>query len=109
MHKPPTSGTNRSFDVDFAHCDCEGTKHKSGLFVIAVRWKRKSNGKARFQCMRCKQSWSVADTTMSMEGPWLDANHPQERERRRSIHPDFDHVLAVNVKTSHAYRYEGEL
>ena len=103
------SGTIRSFDVDFAHCGCKGTWHKSGLLVLAVRWKRKPCGKTRFQCMRCKGTWSMDNIATAQGSLVMDSSHPQERERRQSIHPDFNHVMAVNIRSSHGYRYEGEL
>jgi hypothetical protein len=30
-------------------------------------------------------------------GLQLDANHPEERARRRAIHPDYDYAVAVNL------------
>lgn len=103
------SETLRAFDVDFAHCECKGTRHKSGVFVIAVRWKRKSCGKTRFQCMRCKTAWSMSEVALLSGRLVLDASHPQERKRRQEIHPNFNHVMAVNIKGSNSYRYAGEL
>lgn len=109
MAKVITSDTLRAFDVDFAHCACEGTPHKSGIWVIAVRWKRKACGKTRFQCMRCKTRWSMDNIAMEGNRLVLDRSNPQERARRASIDPDFNRLLAVNIKTSHAYQSTRDL
>lgn len=104
------SGTIRAFDVDFARCECEGTRHqKSGLWVIAVRWKRKPCGKTRFSCMRCKGTWSMNDIPLHGDGISVGADHPEEIARRYAIDPDFNLMLAVNIKTSHAYCSASEL
>lgn len=107
--KGTLSDTLRAFDVDFAHCTCMGTRHKSGILVIAVRWKRKPCGKTRFQCMRCKTTWSMDNVALEGKRLMLDQSHPQERARRFAIDPDFNHVLAVNIRTSHAYQAVGDL
>lgn len=39
----------------------------------------------------------------------LYADHPEELARRRAIDPDFNHVLAVNIITSHAYQSASDL
>lgn len=93
-----TKGTMRAFDVDFAHCSCEGTVHKqTRMRIIPVRWKRKSSGQTRFQCMRCKQSWSMNDVPAFGGGLVLDATHPEEVARRRAIHQHYNEVVAVNI------------
>lgn len=109
MAKGTTSDTLRAFDVDFAHCGCDGTRHKTGLLVIAVRWKRKACGKTRFSCMRCKATWSMDNVALEGGRLVLDQSHPQERARRVAIDPDFNHVLAVNIRTSHAYHSASDL
>lgn len=94
-------GTIRAFDVDSSPCACLGTKHKmSRLQVIAVRWKRTDNdpnGRVRFQCMRCKTTWSKEHVKRAGSGIHMDGNDPEEKARRKVIHPDYDKVIAVNL------------
>lgn len=94
-----TKGINKSFDVDFAHCNCVGTKHAlTGLQVVSVQWKRTDkdpNGRVRFQCQRCKMKWSMNNVRTMGSGLNLDANHPEEIKRRRAI-PYFYETVAVN-------------
>jgi hypothetical protein len=98
-----TKGTIKTFDVDFAHCDCKGTPNKKiCMMVIPIKWKRTDkspNGRVRFTCMRCKTSWSMNNISKAGSGIALDANHPEERARRKAIHPDYDHAVAVNIHT----------
>ena len=94
--------TNRSFDVDFSPCNCLGTKYKNtGLMVISVKWKRTDSnpdGRVRFQCMRCKESWSM-DNIKSIGGIGfrLDSNHPEEVDRRDAISSRYNELIAVNI------------
>lgn len=93
--------TIRAFDVDFSPCECRGTLHKTTrLQVIAVRWKRtdkRPSGRVRFQCMRCKHSWSMNNIKPMGTGIILDAGHPEEIIRRNKISDDYDTKIAVNL------------
>ena len=93
--------TLRSFDVDFSPCDCKGTKHSaSRMQVIPIKWKRTDNnphGRVRFQCMRCKQSWSMDNIKGGATTIKLDAGHPEEIARRAKVHKYYDEVIAVNL------------
>lgn len=106
--------TIRSFDVDFAPCDCEGTKNiATRMQVIAVRWKRTDknpNGKMRFQCMRCKTSWSMNNVPGGTK-PSFNASHPEEVKRRAAISPDYNQRIAVNlgIRTNTSAHFRGVL
>jgi hypothetical protein len=96
--------TLRSFDVDFSPCDCKGTVHvATRMQVISVRWKRTDkhpHGRVRFQCMRCKTSWSMNNIKGGATTIKLDAGHPEEIKRRKAIHKYYNDVIAVNLSNS---------
>jgi len=79
-------GTCKSFDVDFAPCDCKGTRHQtSQMQVIAVKWKQTTKDRVRFQCQRCKKSWVMSGIRFKGSGIILDASNPEEIKRRSKI------------------------
>lgn len=96
-----SKGTIRCFDVDFAHCDCVGTRNRAtDMQVIPIKWKRTDsdpNGRVRFQCMRCKQTWSMNNIRRKGSGIELDCSHSEEIARRMDIDPDYNELIAVNV------------
>lgn len=100
-HDNSRRGVIKAFDVDFAHCECKGTVHEAAnMQVVSVKWKRTDNdpnGRVRFQCQRCKKSWSMGNVRSRGTGIVLYAAHPEEVKRRKRIHPEYDTYVAVNL------------
>lgn len=68
--------------------------------VVPVKWKRTDNnpnGRVRFQCMRCKHSWSMNNIRTLGGGLHIDESHPEEVKRRRKISPYYNEDVAVNL------------